>query len=149
MGREVFFYSISIDPRRDTPAVLRAYAERFHAGPGWLFLTGEPEHIKLVAKKIGLSSQTDSGRRDGHLASLMVGNEATGQWMRNSALDNPRFLAVKIGELLPRTPASTVASYAAAPPLPDLDAGAYLFRTRCAACHTIGQGTGSGPISST
>ena len=26
VGKEVFFYSISIDPKRDTPAVLKAYA---------------------------------------------------------------------------------------------------------------------------
>jgi hypothetical protein len=38
MGKGVFFYSISIDPKRDTPEVLKAYAEKFHAGPGWLFL---------------------------------------------------------------------------------------------------------------
>jgi protein SCO1 len=145
MGKDVFFYSITIDPRRDTPAVLEAYAQRFHVGPGWLFLTGEPEDIKLVTRKLGLSSLTDSQRRDGHIASLMIGNEATGQWMRNSALDNPRFLAVKVAELLPRKPGSTAASYADAPRLPELDAGAYLFRTRCSACHTIGQGDGVGP----
>jgi protein SCO1/2 len=27
--------SISIDPEYDRPEVLREYAERFHAGPGW------------------------------------------------------------------------------------------------------------------
>src|SRR5207244_9429441 len=32
MGRDVFFYSITIDPDHDTPAVLKAYAEQFHAG---------------------------------------------------------------------------------------------------------------------
>jgi protein SCO1 len=145
MGKEVFFYSISIDPRRDTPAVLKAYAERFHVGPGWLFLTGKPEDIKVLTRKLGLSSLTDADRQDGHIASLMIGNEPTGQWMRNSAVDNPRFLAVKIGELLPRKTGATVTSYADAPRLPKLDAGAYLFRTRCAACHTVGQGDGVGP----
>src|ERR1700748_683715 len=43
MGKDIFFYSISIDPRRDTPEVLNAYAKKFHAGPGWLFLTGKEE----------------------------------------------------------------------------------------------------------
>src|SRR5262245_43126643 len=41
VGKDVFFYSISIDPKRDTPGVLKAYAEKFGVGPGWLFLTGE------------------------------------------------------------------------------------------------------------
>jgi protein SCO1/2 len=30
------------------------------------------------------------------MALLMLGNEPTGQWMRNSAVDNPRFLATTI-----------------------------------------------------
>ena len=34
MGRDVFFYSITIDPEHDTPAVLKAYAEKYQAGPG-------------------------------------------------------------------------------------------------------------------
>jgi len=31
VGRDVFFYSISIDPERDTPAELKEYADKFHA----------------------------------------------------------------------------------------------------------------------
>jgi protein SCO1/2 len=33
VGREIFFYSISIDPQHDTPAVLKAYGEKFRVGP--------------------------------------------------------------------------------------------------------------------
>jgi protein SCO1/2 len=36
-------YSISIDPEHDTPARLREYANRFAAGPHWLFVTGSSE----------------------------------------------------------------------------------------------------------
>src|SRR5712675_286140 len=43
VGKDVFFYSISIEPAHDTPEVLRAYAKRFRAGRGWLFLTGKDE----------------------------------------------------------------------------------------------------------
>jgi protein SCO1 len=32
--------SISIDPEQDTPARLRDYAAKFHAGPGWQHYTG-------------------------------------------------------------------------------------------------------------
>ena len=48
VGRDIFFYSISIDPKRDTPIVLKAYAEKFGVGPGWLFLTGKAEDVKLI-----------------------------------------------------------------------------------------------------
>jgi protein SCO1/2 len=141
VGKDIFFYSISIDPTRDTPEVLKAYAERFHVGPGWLFLTGKKEDITLISKKLGLSSLTDAANRDGHMPSLMIGNEATGQWMRHSAVDDPQFLATAIGNFLHGWQEQrAVPSYAEAPPIPTLDAGAYLFRTRCAACHTVGKG---------
>jgi len=146
VGKDIFFYSISIDPTRDTPPVLKAYAERFHVGPGWLFLTGKAEDIKLISKKLGLSSLTDAANRDGHMPSLMIGNEATGQWMRHSAVDDPQFLAVTIGNFLHGWQGQrAVPSYAEVLPFPTLDAGAYLFRTRCAACHTLGQGDRVGP----
>src|SRR5256714_9515103 len=65
VGKDVFFYSISIDPRHDTPEVLKAYAERFHIGPGWLFLTGKEEDIRLLTKKLGLSALSDAWSRYG------------------------------------------------------------------------------------
>src|SRR6476660_8603316 len=80
MGRDVFFYSITLDPGHDTPAVLKAYAEKFHAGPGWLFLTGSQTDIDLISHKIGLYSPPDPSNPDGHVPSLLVGNEVTGQW---------------------------------------------------------------------
>src|SRR5712691_3241571 len=68
MGKDIFFYSITIDPRRDKPEVLKAYAEKFGVGPGWLFLTGNEEDLKLVIKKLGLSRVRDSASKDGHSA---------------------------------------------------------------------------------
>ncbi len=40
--------SISIDPEYDTPARLRTYAERYHAGRNWIFLTGRLGDIRTV-----------------------------------------------------------------------------------------------------
>ena len=147
VGKDVFFYSVSIDPEHDTPAVLKAYAEKFHAGPGWLFLTGKKTDIDLVAHKLGL--YYDPGlNRDGHTVELMIGNEPTGQWTRNAATDNPRFLATNIMTMVDgwkyhQTEAAK--SYSQAAPLKVTDRGQYLFATRCAACHTIGHGVKIGP----
>jgi len=44
-GAKVRFVSISVDPKRDTPAVLRDYAARVRNDPRWLFLTGEQQTI--------------------------------------------------------------------------------------------------------
>ena len=37
--------SFSVDPGHDDPATLARYAERFHAGPQWRFLTGPRDDI--------------------------------------------------------------------------------------------------------
>lgn len=148
VGKDIFFYSITIDPKRDTPEVLKAYAERYHAGPGWLFLTGKKDDIDLLSKKLGLFSPPNPKSRDGHTPSLLLGNEATGQWMMNSALDNPRFLAVTIGQWMDswKHSSKTVQpSYASAPDLNINDRGKYLFASHCAACHTVGKGDKIGP----
>ena len=146
MGRDVFFYSITIDPEHDTPAVLKEYAEKYNAGPGWLFLTGKAEDIELISRKTGLYSEPDPNNPDGHTPSLLVGNESTGQWMRNSATDNPKFLARTIGDWLNswQTAKKTGISFADAPTM-TFDRGQYAFNNHCAACHSIGKGDRIGP----
>lgn len=42
--------SISSDPAKDTPDVLGQYAQRFHAGEHWLFLTGTKAAIHSLAR---------------------------------------------------------------------------------------------------
>jgi len=149
VGKDIFFYSITIDPERDTPQVLKSYAEKFHAGPGWTFLTGKKEDIDLISRKLGLWSPP-AQTKDGHTPHLLIGNEAAGQWMRDSAGDNPKFLANLIGNFMDNWKnaangnAPPKKSYAEAAPL-HLDIGAYLFSKQCAACHTIGMGDKIGP----
>jgi protein SCO1/2 len=146
MGKDVFFYSITIDPAYDTPAVLKEYAKKFDAGPGWLFLTGTQEDIDLISRKTGLYSEPNPNSPDGHTPHLLVGNEVTGQWLRNSGVDDPRFLATTIGTWLNswRTATAPTRSYADAPKL-EFAAGEYAFSKHCAACHTIGDGDRIGP----
>lgn len=54
-GPRVFFVSVTVDPERDTPAVLKGYAVthgvRFD---GWAFLTGTPAEIRDVGKRYGI-----------------------------------------------------------------------------------------------
>ena len=147
MGRDIFFYSITIDPEHDTPAVLKEYAAKYHAGPGWLFLTGTQADIDLISKKLGLYSPPNPSNPDGHLPYLLVGNEATGQWMRNSAVDNPKFLARTIGDWLnswQNAKKEPLKSYAEVPRL-TFSRGQHTFAQHCAACHTIGRGDQFGP----
>ncbi len=46
LGNQVHLLSFTVDPARDTPAVLRAYAERYQAdSSAWRFLTGPEETV--------------------------------------------------------------------------------------------------------
>jgi protein SCO1/2 len=54
-GPRVRFVSITVDPERDTPEVLKRYAEAHRAdGAGWAFLTGTPAEIREVARRYGI-----------------------------------------------------------------------------------------------
>ena len=144
MGKDIVFYSISIDPEHDTPKVLKNYAGKFNVGPGWLFLTGKKEDINLLTKKLGLSRSSDGANKDGHASSLMLGNERTGQWMRNSAVDNPRFLVATMNNFFNWNAAQGVKDYADARPI-NISQAQFMFQSRCSSCHTIGGGDGIGP----
>ena len=49
-SEQVHLMSISVDPEEDTPARLREYARKFHAGPGWQHYTGTLE-ASLAAQR--------------------------------------------------------------------------------------------------
>jgi protein SCO1/2 len=54
-ARRVFFVSVSVDPERDTPAVLKGYGVAHGAKfDGWAFLTGSSAEIREVAKRYGI-----------------------------------------------------------------------------------------------
>jgi protein SCO1 len=52
-SEDVRFVSFSVDPARDTPAVLQQFAQRF-GGPTerWYFLTGSPDTLHLLARNV-------------------------------------------------------------------------------------------------
>lgn len=65
LGASVKLLSISVDPRHDTPSVLKAYAEKFHADfRRWTFVTGPIESIKKVVVK-GFMTALDGADRIG------------------------------------------------------------------------------------
>lgn len=141
VGRDVFFYSITIDPDYDTPQVLKRYAEKFQVGPGWLFLTGKEADITLLRKKLGLYNEENrSEKLQEHNLSNMIGNQATGQWMKSSPYENPYVLATQLGSWLHnwKMPPGIKKDYADAPTVRTISRGENIFRTRCSACHTIG-----------
>ena len=136
VGTDVFFYSISIDPKNDTPSILKEYKERFRAR--WTFLTGKEPDIVKLRKKLGLYIAEIQDGSNNHNVNMIIGNQATGRWMKRSPFENPYVLADQIGNWLEgwkRPPQGE--DYAHAPNLRSIPRGEQLFRTRCATCHSI------------
>jgi len=88
VGKDVRLVSISVDPTADTPAKLKAYAARFHARPGWYFLTGKKENVDLALRKLG---QYVDDKND-HTNVILVGNDRTGLWKKAFGLAQPKDL---------------------------------------------------------
>ena len=61
--------SFSVDPANDTPAALRAYAERFGAEPGrWLFVTGNRDALHTLIGDgfhLAVAERAESANTDG------------------------------------------------------------------------------------
>lgn len=78
LGKDVNILSISVDPGVDTPTLLKVYAKRLNAKPGWYFLTGDKESIEFILKKLG---QFVDDKND-HLNIFLIGNDRTGLWKK-------------------------------------------------------------------
>lgn len=76
---DTVFLSITVDPRRDTPAQLRAY-RRQYAGPGaalpqWHLLTGRPRDLAALWKFFGV--YVKKVPQDGHVRNWRTGKPLT------------------------------------------------------------------------
>jgi protein SCO1/2 len=142
VGKDVFMYSISIDPEHDTPEVLKEYRAKFAIKPGWTFLTGNEDDIILIRKKFGLYMEEIQNDDLDHNLTFIVGNDRSGKWIKRSPFDNPKVLANLIGYDLfdGKIPRKNAKGYATVPDAPEFTKGHYLFKTRCESCHTIGGG---------
>ena len=96
LGKDVFFLSFSVDPKTDTPEKLKEYAARFHAKPGWLFLTGQKENVDLALAKLGQKV----ARKEDHLTLFIVGNETTGLWKKVAPGSTADLLKVVVDSVL-------------------------------------------------
>ena len=78
LGKDAFLVSMSVDPETDTPSKLKEYSQRFHARPGWIFLTGKKENVDWALYKLGQYVET----KDGHTTIIIIGNEPKGLWKK-------------------------------------------------------------------
>jgi protein SCO1 len=95
MGRDMFIYSITLDPEFDTPAVLAQQASALGAGRGWKFLTGDPAAVHLLRRRLGVydSDPSVDADRTQHIGMLVLGHGGNDRWATISALLKPEQIA--------------------------------------------------------
>lgn len=95
MGRDVFFYSITLEPLMDTPKRLKEYSEHFDTKPGWLFLTGKPDDIELLRRSQGFADSDPERDKDltNHVGMARYGNDSLERWGAISVRSKPSNIA--------------------------------------------------------
>jgi protein SCO1/2 len=96
LGKEAFLVSISVDPETDTPPRLKEYASRFHARPGWIFLTGKKENVDWALYKLGQYFE----KKDDHSTVIVIGNEPKGLWKKALGLAKAEDLMKVVDDVL-------------------------------------------------
>ena len=145
VGRDIFILSMSVDPENDTPQRLKEYSQAFQTGPGWTFVTGKLDEIRAINFKFGERSQ----KLNEHRNEIILGNDTTGEWQRDSAFGDLNRLVMTVRALdqkwrdQVRTPEPNAASDRGLA-MGD-QPGQALFKKICAPCHTIGVGDRVGP----
>ncbi len=77
-GTKVAFVSITLDPERDTPEVLKQYAKAFKADlAGWSFLTGEPGRSARSRTAMACYRQSGGRQIDHTLLTTLVDRHGT------------------------------------------------------------------------
>jgi protein SCO1/2 len=102
IGKDVFIVSISVDPTVDTPPLLKEYAKKLNAKPGWYFLTGDKKNVDLALSKLG---QYVDNKQD-HLNIFIIGNERTGLWKKAFGLASSAELVKVVESVLNDKPAN-------------------------------------------
>jgi protein SCO1 len=95
VGRDIFMYSITLQPQRDTVEALRAHAKLFGVRPGWKFLTGRPEDIEHLRVSLGFTDPDPAIDRidASHTGILRYGNDALQRWAGTPGLGRPEWIA--------------------------------------------------------
>jgi len=95
LGEDVVLVSVSVDPVRDTPQRLKAYAAKHNAQPGWIWLTGDKRTMDTVLDGLGAYSPNF----EDHPAMVLVGDGRSGVWTRSFGFPSPDRLVEQVNSL--------------------------------------------------
>ena len=90
---QVRLVSISIDPEHDTPQRLKDYATKYHAGPEWRFLTGDPAAMIAIQRAF----QVYRGNKMNHIPVTFLRTRADAPWLRIEGYATAADLLLEVG----------------------------------------------------
>jgi protein SCO1/2 len=98
LGRDVFMYSFTLKPEQDSPEVLNSYAKAYHTRRGWTFLTGKPEDMELLRRKLGFTDPDPKldADKSNHIGNIRYGNEPLLRWGSFPGLSRASWMAESI-----------------------------------------------------
>jgi protein SCO1 len=98
IGRDIFMYSITLKPKEDTPEKLHHYVHMHRVKPGWTFLTGRPDEIEILRRKLGFSDGNPKLDKDltNHIGMVKYGNERRQWWAMFPGKGNPAWMVKSI-----------------------------------------------------
>lgn len=78
-GTKFLFLSLSVDPERDDPQAMKAFAEKQQANvPGWYFLTAEKTVLQQILNRLGQWTDDPSN----HSTLIIAGNAQNAHWVK-------------------------------------------------------------------
>lgn len=93
---DIWFVSISIDPERDTPEAMKAFAEKQGADERrWIWLTGKKQNLDFIVKRLG--QYTDE--IEAHSTLMIAANTRTRHWTRVMPMVPPAGIAEQMRAL--------------------------------------------------
>ena len=96
LGTEVALITITVDPARDSSHRMMSYAKNFSPQEGWSWLTGDKGSVDAALRAFGAYTPSF----EDHPAMVLVGDAASGRWIRLYGFPAPEEIEQRVRQLL-------------------------------------------------
>lgn len=108
VGKDIFIYSISLKPERDTTHLLKEYAQMhgIRSGSGWLLLHAKRPDMEALRERLGFKDSDPALDADinQHTGILRFGSDVYDKWSGYPLLGNTELIAEMVRQLDPNAP---------------------------------------------